>query len=306
MLSTVIVVVGLAWTACVAATELDMGGAWYALGLALVPTVLAGVLTTEQMTRRWARERGAQIEGEALDVLHRQVLLSRVGRTLGVLGAWAIGTMVTSYYNTHIEAFAEGWDTWSDFDDAGGVWAMSALGYVVASVIVQATKPRMSVGSTAAVLDRRRLSDLLDLGVARLLRLYAGVAVLAAVVWGFERLDAGRVRPSAWAFVVPAVALVAVGAAEWVARRRQRAVDDEELAVDELTRTATANAIAGAAIAMFGLQVQQTVESLWPDPWFAATGAVLVFTLFGFGAWWGSGTSFVFRTRRIDALRAAT
>jgi hypothetical protein len=294
------------WLVCVGWTELDMGGAWYALGLLVVPTAIVASLSTREMARRWGRERGALIDGDALSLLHRQVLCARVGRTLGVTLAWSVATMVTAYYNTHIESFAEGWARWNEFESAGGVWALSALGYVVASVVVEATKPRLRVeGSVAAVLDRRTMSDLLDLGMWRLLLVYGGAAAVATLAWVVARVDSGAVHPSPAAAFPLAVGLGAVGAAEWASRRRQRVSGDDELAVEELTRTATTNAVIGAAIAMFAWHAGAAVSAVWDDipPWLALPG--ILFACFGAGIWFGAGTKFVFRTRRIDALRAA-
>jgi hypothetical protein len=191
------------WLACVGSTELDMGGAWYALGLVVVPTSVVAALSTREMARRWGRERGAVIDGDALSLMHRQVLCARVGRTLGVTLAWSVATMMTAYYNAHIDSFAEGWERWQDFQAANGVTGLMALGYIVASVLVELTKPRLTTQATmTAVLDRRRLTDLLDPGLRRLLQMYGAVAAAATTVWLIVRLDSGEVQPSLTALFV--------------------------------------------------------------------------------------------------------
>jgi hypothetical protein len=121
----------------------------------------------------------------------------------------------------------------------------------------------------------------------------------------FERLDSGSVRPAPAALVPLIAAVAALGVAEWAAVRPQRATDDEELAYDELTRTAAVNALVGASIAMLALHSGACVSAVWdPSPWVALPG--VVFVMFGFGIWFASGTKLAFRTRRIDALRAGS
>jgi hypothetical protein len=285
---------------------MSLGGAWFALGFTVVPVLWAGGFTTERMARQWACDRGALVDGVALDVLHRQLILARVGRVLSVAGALSAGMMVTAYRNAHSEEPPAWWDAWMAFSSVSGPWAAAATGYVVASCLVEVSKPRWHDDQAPiAVLDRRRLADVLDLGVVRCLRLYGIAASIATLAWLAVLFDSGSVRPSAWALSILGTGLGAVAAAAWVARRRQRARGDDELAVDELTRTATANAVAGAAVATFGLYVFQVVQSAVSELVPVATGALIVFTIFGLGVWWASGTTFVFRTRRIDALRAA-
>lgn len=304
MVLTAVVPVIVLWGLVVARTTFDMGAAWYALGLVLIPTVLVGGLTSREMARRWARERGVVLDGDLLDLVHRQVLRARVGRTLGVFGAFAVAIMVTGYYNTHTESFAEGWDRWSTFESNGGVWALAALGYAIASGWVERTKPRLAGGGSTAVLDRRRLPDLVDLGLTRLFVVYAAAAVMGSGIWLVARVDSGSVRPSPAALVPLFAALVALAIAEWTVVRPQRATDDEELAYEELTRTATVNALVGASIAMLAMHAAACVSAVWDlSPWVALPG--VVFVLFGYGIWFASGTKLAFRTRRIDALRSA-
>jgi hypothetical protein len=90
-----------------------------------------------------------------------------------------------------------------------------------------------------------------------------------------------------------------------VSRRPQRAGDEAELAAEELTRTATANALVGASIAMLASSAGRVVSAISDDQplWVVVPG--VLFVMLGFGIWIGAGTKFVFQSRRIDALRAA-
>ncbi len=294
------------WLVCVAWTTFDMGGAWFALAVAAVPVAIAGALTTPAMTQRWALDRGAAIVGPVVDLVHRQVLRARVARTLGITLAIATQIMVTAYYNAHLDSFAENWDRWSAFERAGGVWGLAAVGYTGATVAAEATKPRLAgAGRVAAVLDRRRLGDLLDVGLRRVLVVYLAVAGLAATAWSVVFVDSGSVSPSPAAVFPLLVAVAALVAATWASRRRQRAADDQELAYDELTRTSAVNALAGTSVGMLGVFAGLAGSAAWDadSGWLAFVG--FAYMLLGFGVWIASGTKLVFRTRRIDALRAA-
>ena len=102
-----------------------------------------------------------------------------------------------------------------------------------------------------------------------------------------------------------AVAALAVLGATWVCRRRERAGDEAALAYEELTRSATANALIGAAIAMVAEAAIRLVSFRTVDGtvsgWYQ-----LGFGLFGLlalGFWAACGTKLVFRNRRIAQLR---
>jgi Zn-dependent protease with chaperone function len=116
------------------------------------------------------------------------------------------------------------------------------------------------------------------------------------------------VDPAWFRVVAPMVVVaLALGGALWVSRRRERAADDVSLAYEELTRTATINALAGASIAMLG-EFATGVASL-PREGQQLSGWLLLLPMLvgwlGIGIWIGCGTKLVFRNRRIDALRAA-
>jgi hypothetical protein len=192
-----------------------------------------------------------------------------------------------------------------------GYW-MPALGYVIGSLWAEVRKPRLRLegAAGAALLSPRRLGDYLDPGVSRALGGFTLAVVFVTTVWVLVPLPTSSfaVDP-AWVGVVApgAVAALALVGAWWVSHRVERAVDDAALAYEELTRTATVNALAGAGIAMLG-ELSAKIASL-PRGGVQISGWILLvaslLSLLGLGVWIGCGTKLVFRSRRIDALRAA-
>ncbi|MBK5224134.1 MAG: hypothetical protein JJE52_14920 [Acidimicrobiia bacterium] len=303
-----------AWLAAVAVVPLEMGSAYMALAIAVVPVVAVGFSVTEGYAGRWARDRGARFAPHAVGPVHRYLLRTRLSRTAGVTGTIAANIMLTAHYNADPDAF--GWfvEVWQPLQG----WWLIALGYVLGSAWAEATKPRDRDAALpgAAVLMPRRVADYLDPGLARVLRWFAGLSAVAVVLWvvtpgGTSTDPASNAGPArlddAWAAVLClGVAGLSLGCAAWVCRRRQHAHDDSALVDEELTRTATANALTGAVVAMLGGFAGGVVQEIWQNGRISGWLVVpfWVAGLLSLGVWMGSGTSFVFRTKRIDAMRA--
>lgn len=315
---TVLVVVGLVvgvWLGLVATVPLEMGSAILALVVGVAPLVAVGFSVTERYAVAWGRDRGARLAAERVDQLRRYLLRTRLARTAGVAGAIAANFMLMSHHNADPDGFPWFIEVWNPLS---GSWWFVVLGYVLSSAWAEATKPHEVLDGRpgAALLSRRRVIDYLDPGIGRILGGFAVLASLATALWvflpdGTPRFGAGDADgqrlDEAWgAALALGVGVLALGLAAWVCRRRQRAHDDAALIYEELTRTATANALAGAAIAMLGTFAGVLVQDLW-DHGRISGWLYLPFglaSLLSLGVWVGSGTSFVFRTRRIDAMRA--
>ena len=278
------------------------------LALVLVPTTFVALCCTRTSAARWALERGAQFSPEWSDVLHRHLTRTRVARTLGFTGALGLGMVIVNALYERSTVVPADVSPWNDV--LSGYW-LPGLGYVAGSLVTELTKPRLaSVGTGTAVLSRRRLGDYLDNTVREMFVASFVVMALAVTVallaprsngqpgwlddWGRVGLPLG-------------VAAVAVLGAVWVCRRRERAGDEVALAYEELTRSATANALIGAAVAMgaeaairlVGLRTVEGTVSGWYQVGFG------LFGLLALGFWAASGTKLVFRNRRISKLRAA-
>jgi hypothetical protein len=287
----------------------ERNSALLALAIVVVPTTLVALSSSRAGAAEWALGRGARFAPEWNELLWHHLLRTRVARTVGVTLGFAAPMMINGLFN------AGGGEAVSWWPEASqrflGYW-LPALGYVVGSVWAEARKPRRQLehGAGAALLTPRRLGDYLDPNVAWALGLFGVYAVSVLVVWAVVPLPTSSLRVDpAWVRVVAPMVVVALalGGALWVSRRRERAADDVSLAYEELTRTATVNALAGASIAMLG-EFAAAVASLPRDGEQIAFWLQLLpmlFGLLGLGIWIGCGTKLVFRNRRIDALRAA-
>ncbi len=295
------------WCLVLGLVSVEMNSAWIALGLVVVPTTFVALCCSDPSAARWALERGARFSPAWNTVLHRHLTRTRVARTLGFTGGMSVAMMAMSIHNADPARIPDFGDRWSPI--FSGYW-LPGLGYVVGSLVAELTKPRLaSAGTGTAVLALRRLGDYLD-STVREVFIGSLVMALAATVYALAPRSNGQPGWSdEWGRVgLPlVVAAVAVLGAVWVCRRRERAGDEAALAYEELTRSATANALVGAAIAMVAesairLVAFRTVEGT-VSGWYQ-----LGFGLFGLlalGFWAASGTKLVFRNRRIGKLRAA-
>lgn len=296
------------WCLVLGSVAMEMNSAWIALAVMLVPTTFVALCCSETSAARWALERGARFSPEWSGALHRHLTRTRVARTLGFTGGIGITMLVMSFHNADPGRIPDFVERWNPF--LSGYW-LPGLGYVVGSLVAELTKPRLaSSGAGAAVLSRRRLGDYLDPIVREMFVASFVVMALAVTVallaprsngqpgwlddWGRVGLPLG-------------VAAVAVLGAVWVCRRRERAGDEAALAYEELTRSATANALIGAAVAMtaeaairlVGFRTVDGTVSGWYQVGFG------LFGLLALGFWAACGTKLVFRNRRIGKLRAA-
>lgn len=300
------------WSLVMGTVGMDAGSAGISLGIVLVPTSAVALMSTRATSAEWALGRGARFSPEWNELLWHHLTRTRVARTLGVTLGVAVSVMLTGIYNAGRAAGV----AWLPEEPPsflfGGYWLL-ALGYVLGSVWAEARKPRRDLahGAGAALLAPRRLGDYLDPNVAWTLGAFGIYAAGAVVVWSVALLPttSAQVFDTEWFRVVAPVVvlLLALGGAVWAGRRTERAADDAALAYEELTRTATVNALAGASIAMLG-EFAAAVVSLPRDGqqvngWFMLVPMLI--TLLGVGTWIGCGTKLVFRSRRIDALRAA-
>lgn len=305
------------WLLVMGSVQVELNSALIALAIVVVPTTLVALSCSRAGAAEWALGRGARFAPEWNELLWHHLLRTRVARTVGVTLGFAAFFMLHGIYNAAGRERV-GWlpEERPSFL-FGGYWLL-ALGYVVGSVWAEARKPRRRLerGAGAALLTPRRLGDYLDPNVAwalGLFALYAVAVVTAWAAWAVSATDAlpttAPVLDAAWSgVVVPLVVLVlALGGALWVSRRRERAADDVSLAYEELTRTATVNALVGASIAMLA-EFAAATASLPHDGeqisgWFLLPMSLVMYL--ALGIWVSCGTKLVFRNRRIDALRAA-
>ena len=278
------------------------------LALVLVPTTFVALCCTRTAAGRWALERGAQFSPVWESALHRHLTRTRVARTLGFTGGLASAMVTVNWLYSRSTVVPADTQPWSQL--LSGYW-LPGLGYVVGSLVAELTKPRAaSAGSGTAVLARRRLGDYLDNTVREMF--VASFVVMALAVTVAVLAPRSNGQPGwldGWGRVgLPlGVASVAVLGAVWVCRRRERAGDEAALAFEELTRSATANALIGAAVAMLaeaairlvGFRTVDGTVSGWYQLGFG------LFGLLALGFWAACGTKLVFRNRRIGKLRAA-
>jgi hypothetical protein len=297
------------WAVLMGAVGMDPGSAWLALGLVVVPTTVVALSSTVAAAADWALGRGARFAEPWNRLLWRHLTRTRVARTLGVTVGFAVPMVLNGVHNASGGELVPWWPDRNG--DLTGYW-MPALGYVVGSVWAEVRKPRpsTSTGAGAALLTPRRLGDYLDPNVSWVLGVFSLVCVFVVTVWAFAPLPlSGNPVDARWVRVAApaAVAAAALLSAAVLARRVERAADDAALAYEELTRTATVNALAGASIAMLG-ELAVAVASM-PHDGRQISGWILLpiglLSLLGLGIWIGCGTKLVFRSRRIDALRAA-
>jgi hypothetical protein len=283
--------------------------AWIAFGVVVVPVSLVALGSSNAAAASWALARGARFSPIWNVALWHHLTRTRVARTLGVTLGLAVPMMLNGMYNAG-GGEAVAW--WPEFTrNISGYWTL-ALGYVVGSFWAELRKPRLRVEGSAgaALLSPRRLGDYLDPGVSRALGGFTLAVVFIATVWMLVPLPLSSfaVEPEWSPVIAPAaVAAMALGGAWWVSHRVERAVDDAALAYEELTRTATVNALAGAGIAMLG-ELATQIASIPRDGYQISFWILLLpglLGLLGLGVWIGCGTKLVFRSRRIDALRAA-
>lgn len=305
------------WLLVMGSVPVERSSALVALAIAVVPTTLVALSSSRAGAAEWALGRGARFAPEWNELLWHHLTRTRVARTVGVTLGIAASIMLNGIYNA-TGGEAVGWLPEERPSFAFGGYSVLAFGYVVGSLWAEARKPRRRLehGAGAALLTPRRLGDYLDPGVAWSLGLFALYAVGAVTAWAAWVVSAADVLPttspvfeSAWFRVVAplAVLLLALGGAMWVSRRRERAADDVSLAYEELTRTATVNALVGASIAMLA-EFAVSLASLPRDGEQISGWLLLPMSLImwlALGIWISCGTKLVFRNRRIDALRAA-
>jgi len=263
--------------------------------------------TDNGMAERWALQRGVRLDAHVVPQMRRHLRRTRIARTIGVTSAGSLnlflgglfgGGPASSWYRT----------VWiREFDPV----FIAGAGYVIVSIWAELTKPRAATdtGGGAAVLAPRRLRDFADVGVLRPLVAFVALAPLATALWFAapdpdppvsSRLKEGAVVGAA------AVTVFAILAALAICRRRERAADEMGVAYEELTRSATVNALLGAAVAMAGSYSGQLVGSPplmdWLSGWITIP-AMMILSFLSLSIWYTAGTKFVFRSRRMEALR---
>ena len=292
------------WAVVVVTMPMQVPVALAGLTIVVVPVALVALGSSVDGAARWSRERGAVFSPGWTAVLRRHLVRTRVARTLGVTLGLAAPVLAMARYNADTTSFS--W--FPDLQNHVNTIVLAGVGYAVGSVWAEVTKPRRGGAPGAAMLAPRRVGDYLDPNVSWALFCFA---VLAGVAVGVGAVVAtGEPGTAAVDWIAPgSAAVVAAGAmfaVWWCCRRRERAADDAALAYEELTRTATVNALAGTAVAMLGL-VAATVPAPAGGPtwlwWLRLPLGLASFA--GVSIWIGSGTKLVFRSRRIDALRAA-
>lgn len=297
------------WCLVLGLVPVDINSAWAALGVTLIPTTFVALCCSRTAARRWALERGARFSSIWESALHRHLTRTRVARTLGVTGGIALPLMIMGINNANPGRITDYVEIWSPRLSG---WWLPGLGYVVGSLVAEFVKPKVVHGASSgtAVLARRRLGDYLDSTVREMFIASFVVIALAATVTALAPRSNGQtgwVDDLGRVWLPLSVAALAVVFAVWVCRRRERAGDEAALAYEELTRSATANALVGAAVAMnaeaaIRMVSFRTVEGT-VSGWYQ-----LGFGLFGLlalGFWAACGTKLVFRNRRIGRLRAA-
>ncbi len=296
------------WCVAVGTMPMEPGSAFAALAIVVVPVSLVALGSSRAAAEQWAAERGAQFAPAGVDQLRRHLGRTRVARTVGVTVGFAIPLMLTSRYNADPDSFR--WFLQHNGQLNG--WWLVGLGYMVGSVWAEAMKPRdgLGDGGGAAVLSRRRLGDYLDANVQFVLGVFILWAIACVGLWSLAPIaDRAGTGEFPWVGIAGSlgVAGTALGAAAWTCRRRELVGDDAALAYEELTRTATLNALSGVAVAMLGAFSGAMLGAPRDDSqisgWFQLPGAFA--GLLGLGYWVSCGTKLVFRTRRLDSLRAA-
>lgn len=299
------------WLLVMGTRPVELGSALIALGMVTVPTAAVALGSSQQGATAWASGRGASFSAPWNGMLWQHLTRTRVARTLGVTLGLAAPMMMNGIYNAG-GGSSVGW--WPGASSAFGGYWLAASGYVVGSLWAEARKPRRpsSERSGAALLTPRRLGDYLDPNVGWALGVFVVIAVATVVAWRLAPLPSSSMPSpisAEWPTVVAPllVGILAMCGAWWTAHRAERATDDAALAYEELTRTATVNALTGAAIAMSGEFVAQFAslprDGAQISPWLLLPMSLV--SLLGLGIWAGCGTKLVFRNRRIDALRAA-
>lgn len=303
------------WCLVMGTATMERNSALVGLAIAVVPVALVALASSDAAARTWAAERGARFDQGWNRTLQQHLLRTRLARTLGVCLPISANFLLMSRYNADPasmtgfpELSSSGW----------GFWVLG-LGYVLGSWWAEWTKPRQHPDATTrtAVLTPRRLGDYLDPNVRWFLVLAAGLAAVMAASWFvgswvIEPAAGAPQRLAASQVVVLGsigVAALAFVVAWWACRRRERTSDDASLAFEELTRTATINALAGVVVAMATAVTYELAVDLLSMPgrsaWLWAQLPFVLLSYVGLAIWAGAGTKLVFRSRRIEAIRAA-
>lgn len=297
------------WFVVMGSVPMETLTALVALAVVVVPVSLVALGSSEAAAKKWAFDRGAEFTAPWVSRLRRHLARTRVARTLGFTLGIAAPMMLMSRYNADPDTFS--WYLDNGMDHLQGLW-LPGLGYVTGSVWAEATKPRPDGGdgSGTALLTPRRLGDYLDPDVRRIAAVFAGIAAATTAFWFVAPTVQDQLgKGSPWtALAGPLlVAALALSAAWWTCRRQERTSDDAALAYEELTRTATVNALVGVVIAMLaeytslltGVPRNGVLLPLWIQFPFGA------FALLGLVIWAACGTRLVFRNRRMDILTGA-
>ena len=300
----------LLWSALRLAVPTEATSSWLALIVVVAPVSAVAAGSSVAGAEAWALGRGARFSSPWNQLLWRHLTRTRVARTFGVTAGFGAQLLANAVYNA---GGGEALRWWPELaGSVGGYW-MAALGYVVASLWAERTKPHVEPGRGAgtAMLTPRRLADYLDPNVGFALGLFALVMVGTVTTWSLVPMPVSSigVDPEWVGVLAPGVLVViALLGAGWTARRTERAGDGAALAYEELTRAASVNALVGAAIAMLG-ELMVSIASLPRDGQQVSGWILLVpglMSLLGVVIWIGCGTKLVFRSRRIDTLRAAS
>jgi len=170
------------WSATVVPVPVQFGMAAAALVILVVPVTVVALSMSTASAPKWALERGARLGGPGARQLSGHPTPTRVARTVGVVGGFSVNLILMAHYNADPDRFRWFADTWHYA--SAGIW-MFGLGYVLGPAWAEFTKPhdRTSPAAGAAVLTPRRVNDFLDLGVRRLLIVFALFASLCTVWW---------------------------------------------------------------------------------------------------------------------------
>ena len=273
-----------------------------AVALAIPVVVVSIAVATTPGPRRaigWAATRGAEITEAGAEAVSRHLLRVRAARGVGVSGVIALEMMLVARYNAEPSSFNWYVDGWAR---EAGPNVLIPWGYLIGSVTAEAMKPRSQAGVVS--LRRRRVVEFVDPWLQRWMVGGLVAVVVANLVRFIPSGSADVVRPSLTQVVLTASAATgALMAAVAVALRPERSADAESFVVEELTRTSTVNSL--WACSVFGLtsvafQLAAFSVSGWTEWLMLPIGLV---HLAAFGMWVDAGSTFRFRTHRIDTFR---
>lgn len=288
------------WSVTVA--TVDVVASWAALALAVL-VGSAWIASSRVDVRRWARQRGVDASANDLEAVERFLRRSTRGRSLGVGGGVAAVLVGVAHYNA-TGALGPWEPPEGPFELLG--WWVVAMGYLIGTGWAFATSPPAQRGESRAngLLLHRRVTGYVDPALKAIVGAYAAAVLVFGVLWWVD----GSRESGQWSWSATFTTVVLVAGAVLVAavcRRRYRVTDQGDLAHEELTRSATTNAVAGMTVALMGQLLVQVAPRTDGVLLAGTTGVVVgALSMFGLGVWAASGTPMIFTSERTDRLRA--